>query len=607
MSYYPSQLSQIKAGVDPATFATSGCLNRRLVSYRDRFGFMQHVPVNCGRCFRCQDDKRNQWAARMWLHTVDTDWNYVYFVTLTYAPFDHTKFTSHPYLDSWLDTYPVFDSYNESGKHCWSPSILVLSHIQKYIKRLRASLSGVTPISYAYCGEYGESWARPHWHLILFAKSPLSADVISSAWGFSCFNVSDGVVVRASGQPGSYFHSFGKVDVVDLVANGTLYNTTAGNSEFNAMYNFSYVAKYLGKSCKFIEDFIDYDNFVSQSGSYEVNQASILLGRFERIWSSLPVSKIEYDAESSPFRHPYRYASSSLVHKHDFKYNGVNYEKLSFEEFTRLLSPVFHASTRYCLGKEYGVANLKRFEKGNKSLPQWRGKNITFPSYFSYLLELERAPLRFEKATFASRSFTHSDYSLVRQYFEMLSVNPQFVSSLSSESQLCDLLRTDVNEINQKTCYSLVDWRKLGVRHNTRTPGYSNFSDCVLKSSTRTLRAVFNWNDDVFELYEFDPGSRRIITDDLFDSDGTPLNPSRYFCNYRIVDFIPRVDFCNYVIEIIDRSKKYDIDTASARAANLELFDVLESSVDVLDHRSRWVSARSKICKIHSIYHYDPN
>jgi len=52
--------------------------------------------------------------------------------------------------------------------------------LQKFLKRLRKSYP--EPIKYFACGEYGEKFGRPHYHLIIFNMYPQDEPIIKKAW-----------------------------------------------------------------------------------------------------------------------------------------------------------------------------------------------------------------------------------------------------------------------------------------------------------------------------------------------------------------------------------------------------------------------------------------
>lgn len=94
------------------------------------------ITVPCGQCIGCRFNRAENWAARMMheasLHESNS------FLTLTYSD----------------DTLPPDGS-------------LTPDDITKFFKRLRKQLKG-KKILYYYCGEYGENFSRPHYHLALF-------------------------------------------------------------------------------------------------------------------------------------------------------------------------------------------------------------------------------------------------------------------------------------------------------------------------------------------------------------------------------------------------------------------------------------------------------
>lgn len=102
---------------------------------------LEEMDVPCGRCIGCRLEKSRKWAMRCVMEAQQHKDNC--FLTLTYAP----------------EFLPADGS-------------LVKRDLQLFIKRLRKAFSGVK-IRYFACGEYGEKFARPHYHLILFGFCPL--------------------------------------------------------------------------------------------------------------------------------------------------------------------------------------------------------------------------------------------------------------------------------------------------------------------------------------------------------------------------------------------------------------------------------------------------
>ena len=93
------------------------------------------LVIPCGQCRGCRLERSRQWAVRC-LHEAQL-WPSNCFITLTYAP--------------------EFLPPNGS---------LVLSHFQKFLKRLRKKYGA--NIRFFHCGEYGSKLQRPHYHACLF-------------------------------------------------------------------------------------------------------------------------------------------------------------------------------------------------------------------------------------------------------------------------------------------------------------------------------------------------------------------------------------------------------------------------------------------------------
>ena len=92
------------------------------------------ISLPCGRCVGCRLERARQWSVRI-MHEAELHENSC-FVTLTYRD------------------VPADGSL--SKKHC-----------QDFMKRLRERIAPVK-VRYFLCGEYGEKFARPHYHMILF-------------------------------------------------------------------------------------------------------------------------------------------------------------------------------------------------------------------------------------------------------------------------------------------------------------------------------------------------------------------------------------------------------------------------------------------------------
>jgi len=149
------------------------CFNPiRITKNLNRQLYPDGLEVPCGKCLGCRIAKRKEWALRM-VHELSS-WNHSIFVTLTYTD----------------DKLPQNAS-------------LVKSDLQKFLKRLRKSLSYENrKIKYFACGEYGEKnvykvfdqirvgTQRPHYHIIIFGMSLDNEDKrkIMESWPFADWN-----------------------------------------------------------------------------------------------------------------------------------------------------------------------------------------------------------------------------------------------------------------------------------------------------------------------------------------------------------------------------------------------------------------------------------
>lgn len=106
---------------------------------RDKFGTVQKVP--CGRCIACRQNHAAMWALR--LRYEMTQWQDGSFVTLTY-----------------------------DDEHLPADGRLRYSDVQLFLKRVRKDISP-KKIKFFAVGEYGETFGRPHYHLIVFGLDML--------------------------------------------------------------------------------------------------------------------------------------------------------------------------------------------------------------------------------------------------------------------------------------------------------------------------------------------------------------------------------------------------------------------------------------------------
>lgn len=116
--------------------------------------------VPCGRCLACRSNKSREWSFRIQCEALMS--KSVWFVTLTY------------------DDCHLPCNY-ETGE-----VTLVKKDMSSFLKRLRNYLP---PLRFFGCGEYGDKFGRPHYHILLFFKQLVDKEVIEKysqkSWPFN--------------------------------------------------------------------------------------------------------------------------------------------------------------------------------------------------------------------------------------------------------------------------------------------------------------------------------------------------------------------------------------------------------------------------------------
>lgn len=153
---------------------------------KDSNGTMLEVP--CGQCIGCRLQRSKDWAVRM-MHEAQMHEDNA-FITLTY-----------------------------DNEHLPADGSLNKEHFQDFMKRMRARLAP-TRIRFFHCGEYGEKFARPHYHAIIFG------------YGFP-----DRTLYKDTGETKLYTSAF----LADCWGHGF---TTVGDVTFDSA---AYVARYVVK------------------------------------------------------------------------------------------------------------------------------------------------------------------------------------------------------------------------------------------------------------------------------------------------------------------------------------------------------------------------
>lgn len=129
------------------------------------FGHSELVEVPCGQCIACRLNRASEWATRI-MHEVKMHKGKACFLTLTYNQ------SNAPWVSDFYAT-------------------LVKKDVQDFLKRLRKRLEPAK-IRYYLCGEYGENYGRPHYHLIVFGLDAVTArELVPTCWTFGFVHCGD--------------------------------------------------------------------------------------------------------------------------------------------------------------------------------------------------------------------------------------------------------------------------------------------------------------------------------------------------------------------------------------------------------------------------------
>lgn len=140
--------------------------NGGIIASGDRFAslglnLLDLTPLPCGQCIPCRLNYGRSWAVRMMCESEYHEFNY--FVTLTYDDL----------------SLPCGYFYDFSS-HDVKLTSLVPRDLTLFLKRFRKACKdhyGVDGIKYYACGEYGDLYDRPHYHLCLFGCPDFSKDL----------------------------------------------------------------------------------------------------------------------------------------------------------------------------------------------------------------------------------------------------------------------------------------------------------------------------------------------------------------------------------------------------------------------------------------------
>lgn len=378
-------------------FQVSNCYYpQRVRVYDAHTQTARFITVPCGRCYHCMETKVNSWVTRMYAHA--EDYKYVYFITLTYRSFYAIRDVERLMLDKLKDACWHKDSFNSTGRVGYNPCLLIKSHYQNFIKRLRKNTNNTT-LSYVLCGEYGKRYSRPHFHAILFSNQPISRDDVVRAWSVALWRDVNGrwslrTNQRSCGQ--SYNFPIGRVDYNDLVTNGT-FNTTAlvrvDDTYMSAGRCFAYVCKYVCKRDNANTKRVG----IAYNAMYQ-KQKYVKVFHDEVAWKNISSFLREkgYSIDTSQFKQ-FIYEKTILSFRDTLYHENLpaTYRKtcsgVSFDlpyypseitEFRSRFAPFVEFSRGVAIGSLYAKSHISEFTQGVFNKPLLQDKGFVVPSYF---------------------------------------------------------------------------------------------------------------------------------------------------------------------------------------------------------------------------------
>lgn len=230
----------------------------------------QEIP--CRRCLECRLAYSRNWAMRIMHEASLSDHNY--FVTLTYQDYFLPQRTI--VNDPVKYAFDLFDG-NLDDFDSVKVGTLCPDHLSSFLKRFRQQMRrkglATSGIRFYACGEYGEVYKRPHYHLILFncplpdlefvgrsqSGFPLySSQHIYDAWKFPIFVQGKTEWITAG------IHQIGEVtfESAAYVARYVLKKSTGRDSEDAKM---NYICDQISKDGK-LDRLIDFSKWIKSIG-----------------------------------------------------------------------------------------------------------------------------------------------------------------------------------------------------------------------------------------------------------------------------------------------------------------------------------------------------
>lgn len=424
--------------MDISTLIYSECQNPVKVSiYNGIKGRYEVRDVPCGKCYHCKITRINEWVTRM---VIQSNYSkYVYFGTLTYSSRNATQYT--------YECLPIKSNFNKQNRWCDTPMILRKDHVQKFFKRLRKN-TGIK-LQYAYCGEYGSTYSRPHYHYIIWCNQPIKQSDIYKAW-------------RApSVKNPNRTNIIGRVDHVDIK---NAPRQIAKNGDVTSVYK--YVCKYIQKS-----DF----NFNELKNIKQHEKA------YHYWFKNQTLLCIKHD---------------EYIKKYDVK---------DYYDYQEMCRPFFHCSKKPAIGYQYLQDYIGEFQKCNFKLFGLQGKYI-FPLYFVRKTKESLCPIKCKSETNESE-VSYSRIPKMAALLENIMVAQQIGQDTDQIVRLFEY-RDNYSQFEWNGVIQDCDYRDDEFNKGNRLTHY-NINNKYLGFVNKETNVHYHFCGDYYEMY--DTATRSLI------------------------------------------------------------------------------------------------
>lgn len=443
------------------------CYHPQLIkSYDAHTGTYKKMYAACGRCYHCRESHINEWVTRCYAHC--EDYKYVYFITLTYRSFSGVLSDLELLMLKKLNSALWHrDSFNETKRFCYSPCVLVKSHYQNFIKRLR-KYTGISNLSYIVCGETGKNYGRPHFHFILFSNDPISRDDIKRSWSIALFkhdSLGWQFKTNQKNNGKTYYFPIGRIDYNDLVSNGSF--NTGVKIKVDGQYLssgrcFAYVCKYVCKGNDFNRKRVQlaynsiyhkqlftriYENDLSLdiARSWCLNHGITNQTNIDELIKKFTYEKVIKDPKNTifldgvSFQKVFNFGTASVV-KDLYPDNYFDFIE-SFEPFVEF-------SRGTAIGSIYAKTHIKEFAEGVFNKPLLQTSSFVVPSYFRSKVKDFLYGLRKVRSGFKGTSYSYGNLPNLRGLFysmrETISARYLVACDTPTEENISKLVKSPV-------------------------------------------------------------------------------------------------------------------------------------------------------------------